>query len=345
MDRSSRIAPALLLWYDKNKRTLPFRGTRDPYRIWLSEIMLQQTRTETVGPYYERFLAQFPDIFALAGAQETDVLKAWEGLGYYSRARNLLKCARVVCEQYGGEFPRTKDELTKLPGIGDYTAGAIASIAFDMPCPAMDGNLTRVYSRLFSVHDNVMIPSVRRALYETAQKCMPKKRSGEFNQALMDLGASICVPGTPDCSRCPLVSLCGAYKDGDAETLPNLPQKTPPKVIDYQVILLRFGEKLYMTRRKEALLNGLYVFLMSEDSVEDTLSAMHLKYKKPIFLGSARHVFTHKIWQMDICEAEIAEIPSSMADDFYTWEQMTALPVPTAMKAAMEHAKKLLHGA
>ena len=164
------LSTLLLAWYDVNKRVLPFRGTKDPYRIWVSEIMLQQTRTETVGAYYERFLALFPDVFALAAAKEQEVLKAWEGLGYYSRARNLHKAARAVAEMYGGVFPADLEKLRALPGVGDYTAAAVASIAFDLPAPAMDGNLTRVFSRVRGVREDVGAPSVKRKLLEIARE-------------------------------------------------------------------------------------------------------------------------------------------------------------------------------
>ena len=194
----SLLSTLLLAWYDAHGRVLPFRGTKDPYRIWLSEIMLQQTRTETVGAYYTRFLARFPDVFALADAPEQDVLKCWEGLGYYSRARNLHKAAKQVAQQYHGSFPADLDALRALPGVGDYTAAAVASIAFDLPAPAMDGNLTRVLSRFHGVREDVGMPSVKRRLLDLAQGDMPPVRCGDFNQALMDLGATVCIPGTPD---------------------------------------------------------------------------------------------------------------------------------------------------
>ena len=184
----------LLSWYDAHKRTLPFRGTKDPYRIWVSEIMLQQTRTETVAGYYSRFLDRFPDVFALADAPEEDVLKCWEGLGYYSRARNLHKAAKAVVEQYGGVFPADLEKLRALPGVGDYTAAAVTSIAFDIPAPAMDGNLTRVLSRFHGIREDVDIPAVKRRLADLGREDMPDTRCGDFNQALMDLGATVCTP-------------------------------------------------------------------------------------------------------------------------------------------------------
>ena len=219
----------LLQWYDRVKRDLPWRRSGDPYCIWLSEIMLQQTRVETVKGYYARFLERCPTVQALAQAPEETVLKLWEGLGYYSRARNLHKAAKAIVNEHGGVFPATYEEILKLPGIGPYTAGAIASIAFGQPVPAVDGNVIRVTSRLCGIRENVGVPSVRRKLEEEAAALVPKKRPGDFNQAMMDLGATVCVPGTPSCERCPLRTLCDAYAAGDAEDLPVLPRKSPPK--------------------------------------------------------------------------------------------------------------------
>lgn len=232
------ISALLLAWYDQNARTLPWRGIHDPYRTWVSETMLQQTRVETVRGYYERFLARFPDVAALAAADEADVLKLWEGLGYYSRARNLHQAARQVVHDFGGEMPREVAQLRQLKGIGAYTAGAIASIAFDQRVPAVDGNVIRVASRVMGIRENVGIPSVRRELEEKVDSLVPAARPGDFNQALMDLGAAVCVPGTPNCDVCPLRAHCDAYDAGDAEDLPVLPQKNPPKPFDWDVLLI-----------------------------------------------------------------------------------------------------------
>ncbi|MBQ7455109.1 MAG: A/G-specific adenine glycosylase, partial [Clostridia bacterium] len=220
--------PSLLPWYEANKRVLPFRGTRDPYAIWVSEIMLQQTRTETVAGYYARFLARFPDVVSLAKAPEQEVLKLWEGLGYYSRARNLHRAAKIVAGEYGGVFPSTYEAIRALPGVGDYTAAAIGSIAFGLPCPAVDGNLSRVLSRVHGVREDIDIPSVRRRIHALAQENIDPAAPGDWNQALMDIGATICLPGTPDCARCPLQPLCDAYKEGDADLLPVRAAAKPP---------------------------------------------------------------------------------------------------------------------
>ena len=334
----------LLRWYDQNKREFIFRGTHDPYKVWLSEIMLQQTRTETVVPYFERFTALFPTVEALACAQEEDVLLAWQGLGYYSRARNLHAAAKKVWFELGGQFPRTVDGLLTLPGVGPYTAAAIASIAFDVPAPAMDGNLTRVFSRIHGIRENVEIPSVKRRLHEIAAGEMPPKRSGDFNQALMDLGSTICTPGTPDCERCPVRKYCVAFEDGDADMLPVKSVKKAPKQIDYTVLLITCHNRILMTQRKENLLKNLWVFPMEENtSPEDIVSRLPRAHDSaPQYLGEGKHVFTHLIWQMKIYHVEADECFDYPHGQWVTLDEMDHLPKPTAIRSALEHASKLI---
>ncbi|MBR0409258.1 MAG: A/G-specific adenine glycosylase [Clostridia bacterium] len=336
----------LLAWYDEHKRVLPFRGTKDAYRVWVSEIMLQQTRTETVSGYYTRFINRFPDLFALAEAPEEDVLKCWEGLGYYSRARNLHKAARTVVEKYGGVFPADLEALRALPGVGDYTAAAVASIAFDLPAPAMDGNLTRVLSRFHGVREDVDIPAVKRQLLALGQEDMPPVRCGDFNQALMDLGATVCTPGTPDCDACPLRPLCNAYREGDADALPVKAAAKPPKEIQMAVALITCKNKIWMIQRKETLLKNLWVYQLTEDyeqarDIEKALHALGIRAKQAEALGPARHVFTHRIWSMTLYHYE-AESADCKEGRFVTLPEMLALPIPTAMKAAKEQAIRLL---
>lgn len=342
-----RIAPLLLAWYDQHARTLPWRGIHDPYRTWVSETMLQQTRVETVLGYYERFLRRFPTIADLAAAPEDDVLKMWEGLGYYSRARNLHKGAKQVMTEYGGSIPATVEALRKISGIGPYTAGAIASIAFDQPVPAVDGNVIRVVSRLRGIRENVGIPSVRRLLEGEAASLVPAKRPGDFNQALMDLGATVCVPGTPSCERCPLQAACDAFAAGDAEELPLLPRKNPPKVLDYAVCLIFSGNRVLMRQRTEAMLHGLWVFPMAEG--KPTLRQLPAAVKKLTKLrvtdireaGEAKHVFTHQIWQMQLYTMSA---PAGAQDPpgyrFIPVAELSALTIPTAVKAAVKAARQ-----
>ena len=339
----NRLADLLLAWYDQHARTLPWRGIHDPYRTWVSETMLQQTRVETVLGYYARFLERFPTVADLAAAPEDDVLKMWEGLGYYSRARNLHKGAKQVMTEYGGVIPADVEQLRKISGIGPYTAGAIASIAFDQPVPAVDGNVIRVVSRLRGIRENVGIPSVRRALEGEAASLVPRLRPGDFNQALMDLGSAICTPGTPSCEKCPLRDECDAYAAGDAEDLPVLPRKNPPKVIDYAVCLIFSGDRVLMRQRTEAMLKGLWVFPMAEGKY--TLRQVPAAVKKLTKLaakdvqsaGEAKHVFTHQIWQMQLYTMTVPE--DAQAPNGYQFipvGEMHTLAIPTAVKAAVK---------
>lgn len=338
-----RIAPLLLAWYDQHARTLPWRGIHDAYRTWVSETMLQQTRVETVLGYYDRFLQRFPTIADLAAAPEDDVLKLWEGLGYYSRARNLHKGAQQVMADFGGTIPAEVDQLRRISGIGPYTAGAIASIAFDQPVPAVDGNVIRVVSRLTGIRENVGIPSVRRMLEAQAADLVPAQRPGDFNQAMMDLGATVCMPGTPACEKCPLHSLCDACAAGDAEDLPVLPRKNPPKVIDYAVCLIFSGDRVLMRQRTETMLHGLWVFPMVEGT--PTLRQLPAAVKKLTKFavtdtqsaGEAKHVFTHQIWQMQLYTMHVSETADAPAGyRFVPVKEMNSLAIPTAVKAAVK---------
>ena len=340
------LSSLLLAWYDGHKRILPFRGTKDPYRVWISEIMLQQTRTETVGAYYERFLARFPDVFSLARAEEQEVLKCWEGLGYYSRARNLHRAARVIVTQYNGSFPASLEALRALPGVGDYTAAAVASIAFGLPAPAMDGNLTRVLSRVHGVRQDVGSPSVKRRLLALGREDMPSARCGDFNQALMDLGAMICTPGTPDCESCPLRVCCDACQAGDAEELPVKEAAKAPRAVDLAVVLVTYRGRVLMEQRREALLKGLWVYPLLEEAqtpkdMEKALKARGIPARYCGFLGTARHIFTHRIWNMRLYHFA-AEGMEAKDGRFVTLKEMNALPLPTAMRAAREQAVRLL---
>ena len=343
----ARIAPLLLAWYDRHARTLPWRGIHDPYRTWVSETMLQQTRVETVIGYYARFLQRFPTVADLAAAPEDDVLKLWEGLGYYSRARNLHNGAKQVMADFDGVIPSTVEELRKISGIGPYTAGAIASIAFDQPVPAVDGNVIRVVSRLRGIRENVGVPSVRRALEGEAEALVPAARPGDFNQAMMDLGATICVPGTPACEKCPLQGCCDAFAAGDAEELPVLPRKNPPKVLDYAVCLIFSGNRVLMRQRTEAMLHGLWVFPMMEG--KPSLRQLPAAVKKLTKLaaanvksaGEAKHVFTHQIWQMQLYTMSVPErVEAPAGYRFVPVDEMGDLAIPTAVKAAVKAVKQ-----
>lgn len=344
------IRKLLLTWYDANARKLPWRGIHDPYRTWVSETMLQQTRVETVLGYYARFLERFPTVEDLAAAPLDEVLKMWEGLGYYSRARNLHRGAQQVVSEHAGMMPDSVEALRKISGVGPYTAGAIASIAFDKPVPAVDGNVIRVTSRVKGIRENVGIPSVRREIEKVAGELVSPERPGDFNQAMMDLGATVCVPGTPSCEKCPLQSHCDAFAAGDAEELPVLPQKKPPKQLEYDVCLVFSGCRVLMRRRTESMLHGLWVYPMLEGhSSEKKLPASvrrmtRLAVQHISAAGEARHVFTHQVWNMRlyVMDTDVETAPTGWR--FVSLQEMDALAIPSAMRAAYRAARDILGG-
>ena len=268
----SSFPASLLLWYQGNARRLPWRGHHDPYAVWVSEIMLQQTRVETVIPYFERWMGRFPTLQSLAEAPLQEVLAVWEGLGYYSRARNLHSAARQVLAQ-GGEIPSTACELRKLPGIGRYTAGAIASLAFGENAAALDGNIRRVLARLYNVDEPARSPQGEARLWELAEMHLPDGQAGDYNQALMDLGSTVCTPRAPKCIDCPLTELCQAYQLGIQEQLPvSLPKQSIPHYQVAAAVLEREGRYLITQRLLGGLLGGLWEFPGGKQETNETLS-------------------------------------------------------------------------
>ena len=296
-----RLSSDLLNWYHKHGRILPWRDHPDPYAVWVSEIMLQQTRVETVIPYFEKWMGLFPNIAALAKADEQTVLTAWEGLGYYSRARNLHKAAKIVVEKFGGELPRKLDDLRSLPGIGRYTVGAIASMAFKMDEPTLDGNLRRVFSRLFDVTEPADAPAGEKILWELAAKHLPKGEAGDYNQALMDLGATICLPKTPRCLLCPLMQRCEARKNGTQELRPVLkPKKQAPHHVHAAAVIIERGKVLLHQRPADGLLGNMWEFpnaRIEADPASGLVTAIDAEYKLKVqrkdALGVVQHAYTH----------------------------------------------------
>ncbi len=251
----------LLAWYAANARELPWRSDLSPYRTWVSEIMLQQTQVDTVIPYFERWMAQFPNVATLAAADERDVLSLWEGLGYYSRARNVYKAAGIVAADYAGRLPETHEALQKLPGIGPYTAAAIASIAFHRDVAAVDGNIRRVFSRLYNITAPARSRESETRIWELAQEHLPKGKAGVYNQALMDLGATLCTPKSPDCARCPVAAVCQARALGVQEARPvKKPRKRVPHLTVTAAVIRRNGKVLLSKRPAEGLLGGMWEF-------------------------------------------------------------------------------------
>lgn len=312
------IAVPLLRWFHSEKRSLPWRESPTPYRVWVSEIMLQQTRVEAVKPYFERFVAALPDVRSLAQADEDMLMKLWEGLGYYSRARHLQDAARIVCSDHGGELPARFDDLLALPGIGRYTAGAIASIAFGEHRPAVDGNVLRVIMRLLASPADILKDSTKRAVEDALLVRLPKN-AGDFNQALMELGALICLPrGAARCSACPLQRFCLAKA---ASLQGDLPKKTPPKrrrTEKLTIFLLAKGGRIALEKRPaQGLLAGLWGFPsmqghLEKQQAEQALQAIGLVPAKFHALPAAQHIFSHITWQMVAWRVELAETPTEI---------------------------------
>lgn len=325
----NKMVEPLLIWYGKNARVLPWRENPEPYRVWLSEVMLQQTRVEAVKPYYERFLAALPSIAALASAPEDKLLKLWEGLGYYSRARNLQKAAQQVMEAYGGALPGEYELLKKLPGIGEYTAGAIASIAFAKPVPVVDGNVLRVVSRMTGSRESIDLPACKRRIWQELSQVVPAERPGDFNQALMELGATVCLPnGKPLCAACPLQTQCIANLKDMTEEIPVRAPKKEKKQERRTIMLLWQNGKVALRRRpQKGLLGGMWEFPsleghLSAEEVERQLQNIGVKVEKVEKLPASRHVFTHIVWEMIGYQAEIV---SSASAELELWEPRALL--------------------
>ena len=273
---TEKISTALLGWFDSQKRDLPWRKTDDPYHILVSEFMLQQTQVNTVMPYYRRWLKSFPTLETLATASETSVLKHWEGLGYYSRARNLKKSARIIHQEHDGQVPSDYESLIKLPGIGRYTAGAILSIAFEQNFPVLDGNVKRVLSRLFCLQENGQTSASEKRLWQKAERLLPKTRPGDFNQAVMELGATLCLPKAPLCHSCPLAAICKANKQKTQDKFPPAKEKSSTEKIQVSAAVIRRGGKTYIQKRVQGgLMGGLWEFpggkLEQKETPEDCL--------------------------------------------------------------------------
>lgn len=344
-DILAAIISPLCSWYRKNQRILPWRENKDPYRIWVSEIMLQQTRVETAIPYYHRFLEVLPTVEALAQAPMEQLMKLWEGLGYYSRVKNMQKAAVMVVEQYGGQFPKNVKLLEKLSGIGDYTAGAIASISFGLPTPAVDGNVLRVAARLCNDDADIMLPQTKRRVKENLAAVYPEaENTSDLTQGLMELGALVCIPGAPKCDICPLSDQCMARKTGREHLLPVREVKKEKKLEKRTVFILQCGHQLALVKRPEkGVLAGMWEFPavdghISEQEAEKLLSSWQVEGKTETFIDN-RHVFTHLIWDMKSYLAAT----DSMSEQFswFSFEELRSnVAIPTAMKPFLMAALK-----
>ncbi|MCM1123070.1 MAG: A/G-specific adenine glycosylase [Eubacterium sp.] len=344
VDSLDLIAEPLLRWYDSGRRILPWREDPTPYHVWLSEIMLQQTRVEAVKPYYDRFLQELPNIESLAAVDEEKLLKLWEGLGYYNRARNLKKSAMQIMTEYDGKMPDDYEHLMKLTGIGSYTAGAIASIAFGKPVPAVDGNVLRILSRLRADDRDIMDSKVRKSIEEDLRGVMPKERPGDFNQALMELGATVCVPnGSPKCGECPWSKLCQARIQNRILEYPKKAAKKPRSIEKKTVLLIQYDRRIALCRRPDkGLLAGLYEFPSMEGHQNEeqviahlkSLGVMPLRIRK---LKPAKHIFSHKEWHMTGYFVRVDEL-TGMGEYVFVdpVEIKDRYPVPSAYAAYMD---------
>lgn len=292
-------------WFEQNARDLPWRKNPSPYQVWVSEIMLQQTRVEAVKPYYDRFLKALPDIKALAEAEEEGLLKLWEGLGYYNRVRNLQKAAKQIMEEYDGKMPAEFEELCKLPGIGSYTAGAVSSIAYGKKAPAVDGNVLRVLSRIMLDGRNILDAKVKKSVEQELYFVIPDHRPGDFNQAMMELGAMVCLPnGKPKCEECPLRGFCGAYRQGCMMEYPKKAPKKARKAEEKTVLVMQDETRVALAKREErGLLAGFYEFpclpgKQSDRQVLEYLKRLGFVSLRIQKIGEAKHIFTHKEWHM-----------------------------------------------
>lgn len=316
-DRLKALEGPLLAWYEDHARILPWRSSPEPYQVWVSEIMLQQTRVEAVKPYFLRFMEEFPTVRSLAEADDDRLMKLWEGLGYYSRARNLKKAAIIACEQYGGTLPDTYEGLLSLPGIGSYTAGAVASIAYGLREPAVDGNVLRVLSRVTASREDIGKQSVKREMEALIRRIMPEKRTGEYNQALIETGAIVCVPnGTPKCGECPMESLCLASRRGLTEEIPVKAGKKARRVEKRTVFLIETSDQILIRKREgEGLLASLYELPNLDGWTEGKEGMDRLGIPERLLLESeelpeARHIFSHVEWKMKGIRLRLSRIPA-----------------------------------
>lgn len=347
---------ALLAWYFANERNLPWRENHDPYRIWLSEVMLQQTQVVTVIDYFNQFTSVYPTIFSLAKASEDEVFKLWEGLGYYSRARNLMKCAKFVVSEYQGIFPNDLDLMLKLPGIGPYTAGAILSIAYNAPVPAVDGNVLRVISRLYESYEDISNPKTRPLIEKIIYELLPEDRR-HFNQAIMELGATICTPKNPSCHSCPVSTDCKSFKNQTVSLIPVKLKKQKKTEFTVPVGYLTYKNQILLIKRDGiGLLSGLWGFPAIEleqgatpDLEQQALIDWFSEYldvsvtlAAPLPLGHVKHVFTHKVWHLSLWhfKTETQAFVDFPQMEWVTREAIKDFALPTAFVKLIQKSEK-----
>ncbi|MDF2905401.1 MAG: A/G-specific adenine glycosylase [Herbinix sp.] len=346
------VVPYLLHWFDYNARILAWRENPKPYYVWVSEIMLQQTRVEAVKSYFDRFTGELPDIQSLAEASEEKLLKLWEGLGYYSRVRNLQKAAIILMEQYNGELPANYETLLTLPGIGEYTAGAIASIAFGIPVPAVDGNVLRVMKRIAGSYDDITQTIVKKELWKDIMAIMPEDHPGDFNQSLMELGAMVCLPnGKPLCDKCPVSHLCIAFHKDIAVQLPVKPGKKERRKEEKTILLLEYQDRYAIRKRMaKGLLAGLWELpgidnRLNQEEFSKFLASMNIIPEEIRPMSNAKHIFSHVEWNMTGYHILLKEVPMQYSkDNSIVWADTSELndiySIPNAYKAFTKDIKQ-----
>lgn len=335
--KTTYIQEELLYWYDNEYIMLPWREDTDPYKIWISEIMLQQTRVEAVIPYFERFIKRLPTIKELAEVEEDELMKLWQGLGYYRRAKNLQFAAKQIMDDYHGVMPKTAKDLKNLKGIGDYTAGAISSIAFNQVEPAVDGNILRIFARLFGVKEDIRKNSIKKELTELYKPFIPNDRPGDFNQALMDLGRKICIPSkNPKCEECPIMNNCYAYNHSMQDTIPYLSKKKAQKQEDMTILIFMNTNKVWLKKRPEnGLLASLYEYTTLEGHLTKEDVRKYVNNSKITIqeLPKSKHMFTHIRWDM---VGYLVDIHNDKIDDIGLFVEIdeveTIYSIPTAFK-------------
>ncbi|MFB1083317.1 A/G-specific adenine glycosylase [Jeotgalibacillus sp. JSM ZJ347] len=351
---AKKFGEDLVGWFEEEMRDLPWRENQDPYRVWVSEIMLQQTRVDTVIPYYNRFMEQFPTIEALANAPEDQVLKAWEGLGYYSRARNLQAAVREVHETYSGIVPDNPKEISALKGVGPYTAGAILSIAYDKPEPAVDGNVMRVMSRILSIYDDIAKPASRKIFESAVRELIYKENPSYFNQALMELGAIVCTPTSPSCFLCPVQIHCAAFEEGSQQELPVKSKKKAAKTVELLTVIAENnkGEILVTQRPEQGLLANMWEFPSFEKDGADARGQMTellcSDYHVEAVVNNEEwmvqdHIFTHLIWKMQVGRATVNESDIALPEQtkWVSKDEIEKLAMPVSHRKIANRWKEL----
>lgn len=345
-----KINEPLLSWFETHKRVLPWRENPTPYRVWVSEIMLQQTRVEAVKPYFERFTKELPDVRHLAECDEERLLKLWEGLGYYNRVRNMQIAAKTVMEEYQGKLPADYEKLLTLKGIGHYTAGAIASIAYGIPVPAVDGNVLRVITRITADDTDIMKQAFRTQMEQQLKESMPKEAASAYNQALMELGATVCVPnGEPDCDNCPVQNICMAKKEGSQMAYPVKSKAKQRRIEKKTVFVIRDGSRVILNKRPEkGLLAGLYEFPnveghLSEEEALEYVKEMGLLPMRIQELEEAKHIFSHIEWQMAGYVIKVAQLEEDDSGLLFLEAEdcIQNYPVPSAFERYKKYIRKL----